>query len=256
MTNGPESGRFLNPGILPVLAQAAQLLDHSFVITTPGRDGSGHRFLFVNQAFTEMTGWTWEDVVGRSPKVLQGPDTDLEVIGQLRESLRNDEEFDGQTINYRKDGTPFVMKWHVRPIRDVRGKITHYFALQRDVSKETEEQNRTQRLLHALDQMPEAVVVVDPHGRVLKANHEALAWMDETDPDRVLDRPLWTLPGRPSALTDLHEIRTAVDRGEPSTHEYSTRNGPHGVTGPRVIQIAISPVADHHDHKIGFVVVA
>jgi len=86
--------------------------------------------VYVNEAFTQLTGYSSEEVLGKSPSLLQGTDTDPAVLDQLRKGLDAGRNFEGTAINYRKDGTPFTMHWRVAPV--VLGDKVHYFiAVQR-----------------------------------------------------------------------------------------------------------------------------
>jgi PAS domain S-box-containing protein len=105
------------------------------VITTPTLDLPGPQIVYVNRAFTAMTGYTEEEVLGKTPRLLQGPKTDRKVLNRLREQLSQGENFEGETVNYRKDGSEFVLAWKVTPIRNESGEITHFVSLQRDVTE-------------------------------------------------------------------------------------------------------------------------
>jgi two-component system, cell cycle sensor histidine kinase and response regulator CckA len=121
-----ETLRLLNSAVLQsreaVLITDAQL-------TLPGP-----RVVFVNPAFTKMTGYTAEEIIGKTPRILQGARTDKTVLSLLRQHLERGEMFEGETINYRKDGTEFDLEWQTAPIRDAKGQVTHFLALQRDVT--------------------------------------------------------------------------------------------------------------------------
>jgi PAS domain S-box-containing protein len=89
-----------------------------------------------------MTGWLREDVLGKSPRILQGPKTDQSIFRDMRDRLNRGEPWRGQAVNYRKDGSEFVMEWSIVPIRDDHGKLHRYLAVQRDVTERvTMEQN-------------------------------------------------------------------------------------------------------------------
>jgi len=115
----------------------------SILITDADFTGDGPHILYTNPGFTRMTGYTLDEVRDRNPRFMQGPDTDRAVIDRLRDNCELGEVFRGATINYRKDGTPFDIEWTVAPIRDDAGNITHYMAIQRDV---TERESRRHRL--------------------------------------------------------------------------------------------------------------
>lgn len=111
-------------------------VDNSFnaiTITATDADGRAGPIIYVNDAFTRMTGYGADEVRGETPGVLQGPKTEQAVLQRLAEQLDRGETFHGQTINYRKDGSEFMLEWMVIPVRH-EGVTTHHVAVQRDVS--------------------------------------------------------------------------------------------------------------------------
>jgi PAS domain S-box-containing protein len=126
---------------------AAALLEaaaESILVTTSDLDAPGPSIVYVNRAFETMTGWSRAEVLGRSPRILQGPKTDLRVFADLREKLHSGAIWEGQTINYRKDGSEFWMEWSIVPLRNERGETIQYVAIQRDVSARVEAERRLQ----------------------------------------------------------------------------------------------------------------
>ncbi len=96
--------------------------------------GPGFPVCYVNPAFSEITGYGPHEIIGKSPTILQGPNTDPEVLARLRRQIETGDVFHGQAINYRKDGTEFMMEWKIVPVRNADQEITHYLAIQRDVT--------------------------------------------------------------------------------------------------------------------------
>lgn len=97
-------------------------------------NGVGPRILFVNEAFTRMTGYTAAEVIGKTPRLLQGPDTDRKALDKIRAALENWEPVEVEIINYRKDGTPFWSNFSIVPIADEKGWYTHWISVQRNVT--------------------------------------------------------------------------------------------------------------------------
>jgi PAS domain S-box-containing protein len=95
--------------------------------------GPGYPIVYVNPAFSEMTGYRPEEVMGKSPAILQGPKTDKTVIERLNTDIAQGKVFHGRAINYRKDGSEFMMQWKIAPIRSEQDDITHYLAIQQIV---------------------------------------------------------------------------------------------------------------------------
>ena len=104
------------------------------MITEGGSDADTHKIVYVNDAFTQLSGYTAEEVLGKTPGLMQGAKTDRQTLADLQDKLSRGETFHGATTNYRKDGTEFAIEWKVVPVRDDRGRITHHIAVQRDVS--------------------------------------------------------------------------------------------------------------------------
>ncbi|MBW4489815.1 MAG: response regulator [Trichocoleus desertorum ATA4-8-CV12] len=130
-----------------LLLSAVQQSRDSIIITAADIDLPGPEIVYVNPAFTEMTGYTSEEVLGQTPRLLQGPDTDRELLNDLRQHLVSGEPFHGEAINYHKDGTEYYVEWNITPIRDARQTITHFVAIQRDISdRKCLEQEREQLL--------------------------------------------------------------------------------------------------------------
>ena len=88
--------------------------------------------MFANKAFYKLTGYESSEVIGKTPKILQGSATDRHVIADLTDSLKNNSLFEGQAINYRKDGTPFMMNWRVLPLK-IDNRTTAWIAIQREI---------------------------------------------------------------------------------------------------------------------------
>jgi two-component system, cell cycle sensor histidine kinase and response regulator CckA len=119
---------------LRLLNSAVLQSKEAILITDAELDLPGPRVVFVNPAFTTMTGYTAEEIIGKTPRILQGPQTDKTVLSRLREDLESGQEFAGGAINYRKSGQPFDSEWQIAPIRNTDGTTTHYLAIQRDIT--------------------------------------------------------------------------------------------------------------------------
>lgn len=117
-----------------LLARATHVARNAICITDAELDAPGPRIIYVNPAFEQMTGYTADEVHGRDPRFLQGPETDRTVLARLRADLESGRTFQGETFNYRKDGTPFRMAWRIAAVRDAEGRTTHYVAAQDDVT--------------------------------------------------------------------------------------------------------------------------
>lgn len=106
------------------------------VLITAGQplDPPGPHILYVNDAFLRMTGYEAEEVIGQSPRILQGPQTSRQELDRLRAALESKEQVEVEIINYRKDGSKFWVEMSIAPVFDGQGTCTHFVAVQRDVT--------------------------------------------------------------------------------------------------------------------------
>ena len=109
-------------------------MEESFNSVVITEAGPGYPIIYVNPAFCELTGYGPHEITGKSPSILQGPNTDAEVLKRLNRNVAEGELFHGRAINYRKDGSEFMMEWKIAPIHNEKDEITHYLAIQREVS--------------------------------------------------------------------------------------------------------------------------
>lgn len=89
------------------------------------------KITYANSAFTQLTGYSIDEILGKSPKILQGPSTSQEVIQRLRKCLIDVTVFEGEAVNYKKDGTIFMMNWRMIPIIE-HGELKAWLAIQRE----------------------------------------------------------------------------------------------------------------------------
>ncbi len=115
----------------PVMSEC---MTESVLITDANLHGNGPSIIYANPAFEKMTGWTMQEVIGKTPRILQGPNTEYNIFSDLKEKLERGETWSGRTINYRKDGTEFYMEWSIVPIRNEAWVIHQYLAVQKDVT--------------------------------------------------------------------------------------------------------------------------
>jgi len=113
---------------LPLLKALAENSFDSILITDASKDG---KIVFANKAFKTLTGHNPGDVIGQTPRILQGPGTDKKVTERLSAALKSGRKFEGKAINYKKDGTPFIMFWRVLPVK-VGKTIVAWVAIQRE----------------------------------------------------------------------------------------------------------------------------
>jgi diguanylate cyclase (GGDEF)-like protein/PAS domain S-box-containing protein len=149
----------------------------------------GPKVIYVNPAFTRMTGYQESEIVGLTPRVLQSPRTDRAELDRVRRALAAWEPVEVELLNVHKDGTEFWAQISITPVTDDRGWFTHWVSIQRDVTI------RKRRELALRGLMASATVVVltlDQAQNIVSAGDGLHAMFDHSLED-VVGRPLASL---------------------------------------------------------------
>lgn len=127
-------------GVSPIgtAQQALAQLREAIVVTDTDIKNAGPKIVYVNRAFTRMTGYLPREVIGKNLGILQGPKTMLCTLERLRACLEKGRKFEGEDIVYRKDNSEFYVNWYVEPLRNERGRIAYFVTVLRDVTDQFE----------------------------------------------------------------------------------------------------------------------
>jgi PAS domain S-box-containing protein len=98
----------------------------------------GPRIKYVNEAFTKMTGYTPDEIIGKTPRILQGPKTQRSALDKIRAALKAWQPVVVEMVNYHKDGTEFWVELSIVPVADATGWYTHWVSVQRDITRRKE----------------------------------------------------------------------------------------------------------------------
>ncbi len=121
---------------LRLLESVAVNLNEAVVITkAEPLEEPGPRILYVNQAFTRMTGYSPQEVVAKSPRFMQGPQTDRAALDTVRTALERFEPVVVELLNYHKNGSTYWVEMSLVPVADETGCYTHWVAVERDITE-------------------------------------------------------------------------------------------------------------------------
>jgi PAS domain S-box-containing protein len=130
---GADTGGRQVESVLSGLRDRAVLAtDVSFTISDPALPDNP--LVWVNPAFTRITGYPVEEVAGRNSRFLQGPATDPAAVAEMRRALDAQESVTVTVLNYRKDGTAFWNEVSMSPVFDGDGRLTNFVGVQADVT--------------------------------------------------------------------------------------------------------------------------
>lgn len=114
-------------------AAAVRSTRMAMIITDPRQHDNP--IIFANDAFSRLTGYHHDELIGRNCRLLQGPDTNRGTVRKLARAMQKGEDVHVEILNYRKNGTPFWNSLFVSPVRDKKGEVVFFFGSQLDVSE-------------------------------------------------------------------------------------------------------------------------
>lgn len=135
---------------MEVFKAAVEVAGEAILITSAELDEPGPHIEHANSAFTRMTVYEAHEVLGRSPRLLQGPRTERTALNRLRASLEAGECAQGEALNHRKDGTTYMVEWLITPMRDMDGCITRWVSAPRDITERRAAEDRQNLLVREL----------------------------------------------------------------------------------------------------------
>jgi PAS domain S-box-containing protein len=197
---------------------------------------------YVNPAFTRMTGYSAEEVVGQNTRLLKSGQQQASFYHELWKTVLAGEVWSNRIINRRKDGTLYTEEMSVTPVRDDAGQISHFIAIKQDVTERNRAAEALERMCFSIDHAVDFVVWADAAGRVVYANgaaHRSLGYTAQ----QVLELSVWDLS--PSVASATWPERWQAIRQSGSITIQTQWRRHDGTTFP--VEITISHVAFRGD---------
>lgn len=122
---------------LQLLELAIASVQEAVLITTAASqsDLPAHTIVYANPAFTKMTGYQSEEILGHSPRFLQGPDTDQATLRQIQQTLIHQQSLQVEILNYRNDRSELWVELSLVPLVNSQGQVSHWVAVRRNISE-------------------------------------------------------------------------------------------------------------------------
>lgn len=157
-----------------LLAAAISNLGEGVLITNDHLDWPGPHIVFVNEAMCRITGYSVDELIDKSPRILQGDKTDRKTLDRIKTELAAERMCTAELINYRKDGTTYYAEVFIMPIFDANNHRTNYVSIHRDISKRKQAQEAL-RSEHELNESmintaQHIVLLLDINGRIQRFN--------------------------------------------------------------------------------------
>ena len=165
------------------LSLSVEQSSNSIMITNPAAE-----IEYVNQRFTETTGYTPEEVLGQNPRILQSKKTPRSFYNALWAQLSRGESWEGELINHRKDGTEYIEYTQIYPLRNDQGIVTHYVSIKEDITEKKRQTEELTTYRHRLEQLvEERTEELAKTLEQLKMGKERLSYAMEATNDGVFD---------------------------------------------------------------------
>jgi len=110
------------------------------------------RIVYVNPAFSQMSGYQSNEIIGKSPNIFKGPKSDSEELKKLLKAIKNEEECLIETITYTKKKEEYWVRFSMIPIFNNESVITHWISIQRDITDEKKLETEKEHLIRELTQ--------------------------------------------------------------------------------------------------------
>jgi len=194
--------------------------DTELGITIAEADGD-YPIVYTNDGFTELTGYDRDEILGRNPRYLQGPDTDESTRTELREALEAREPVRVEILNYRKSGEPFWNEVEIIPIEDDE-QVPYFVGFQQDITERKSRERILERHRRIVRLANDPILVLDPAGAIEYTNPAAVellgadvseltiaALFDDEQADELMDTLLLALS---DGETHTRELTLPADR--------------------------------------------
>jgi PAS domain S-box-containing protein len=199
------------------------------------------RILYVNPAFTRITGYTAEDALGQNPRLLKSGLQDPEYYRDLWKTIRAGRVWQGELINRRKDGVFYTEEMTITPVRDAAGAISNFIAIKQDVTARKAAEEAQRFLASIVESVQDAIIGAAPDGRIVSWNRAAET-LYGYKAGEVIGQPISILWEKTEELARLEPILAALQKGQaiPQFESVAIRKD-----GCRVnIALSIAPVRD------------
>ena len=223
-----------------VLAHAVDQSTSAVLITDAGLEGGGPLIVYANPAFCRMSGYRPEQLIGRSPRLLQGPLTDRALMASLRRHLQQGLPFAGSTVNYAADGRAYTVEWSISPVRDASGAIAYFVSVQNDISARIAAEQERRLLLQALDAAIDPILITGRDTGVVFVN-EAFARLTGYAPEEILGQSARMLYPSHQDPRFYRNLRVCLREGKPFRATFTYRHK----SGRQIhVEQSIAPVGD------------
>lgn len=115
-------------------------------------NGKIPNIVYVNPAFSATSGYNSDEIIGKSPEIFQGPNSDNQEYEKLINAIKNKKECQVETLSYKKNNEEYWVNYSMLPVYNSDGELSHWVSIQRDISEEKKQEVEKEQLIRELTQ--------------------------------------------------------------------------------------------------------
>ena len=227
-----------------VLLQAAALRAAAIGIVITDLHGN---ILWVNPAFTALSGYSLEDVVGKNPRLLKSGKHDAEFYRTMWDTLLSGRVWRGEIVNRRKDGTFYDEELTITPVRQVSGEMTHFVAIGQDISARKQAEEARAQLAAIVESSNDAIEGITPQGTIVSWNRAAEILYGYR-PEEIVGKHVSIL-APPDLCDEVSRMVGQVERGERITNFETVRMSKDGRRF--AVSLSMAPIRNGRGEVVG-----
>jgi len=196
--------------LIQLQASALEAAANPIIISR--RDGT---IVWANKAFEELSGYTREEALGQSTRLLKAGQQSPSFYKNMWETILSGRRWRGELVNRRKDGTVYEEEMTITPVKNGAGDVTHFIAIKVNIAERKRAEERICRLAQAVENSAELIAIANPDGRISFANHallQATGYKDTEIIGELFGKTLLS-GNNPPALDEEIRARTLLDGG-------------------------------------------
>ncbi|MCH2207682.1 MAG: PAS domain S-box protein [Lentisphaerales bacterium] len=182
---------------------------------------------YVNNAFSEITGFSGEEAIGQNQNFLNSDKNSNEVTKEMWAHLNSKQAWQGDLLNNRKSGEEVWIHLNISPIVDSRGDVSHYVSTEQDISKirssESELIKSEKRLRDLVEATPMCIHEIDKNGKLCSMNSAGLGMMGVESESEIIGLDYCSLPNKEKQAT-IKQMMQEAFKGKTSFFEFSIIN--------------------------------
>ena len=206
---------------------------------------------YVNKKFTQVTGYSYEEVIGKNPRVLKSDDRTSEEYKELWETITSGKEWRGEFCNKAKNGAIYWESASISPVKNDAGVITHFIAVKEDITERKQIEGNLRKLSQAVEQSPSSVMITDTEGNIEYINPKFTELTGYTQEEAIGQTPRILKSGK-TPLEEYEKLWKAI-KSDREWHGEFCNKKKNGVLYWE--DISISPVKNDKGNITHFVAV-